>query len=514
MTVTKVEESFNVQACYDLLFKSWRNVKSFDHIEFPGVVPRTFIGPLYLTAIARPLISIFSLSRLTSLLVVRGVLSATLCLTFVHIRMSATRTFSARTGTLFMLLTAVQFHLAFYSSRLLPNMFAMCLTNIALAAFMPCVLDIDRAETTFKLAYSTLSILSVTIALFRSEVVLLLFPVFIIFVMEQRVQMWRAVGVCLLSAVLTALASIGIDSMFWQRRTYPELEVFVFNAIKGKSSAWGTSPFNWYWVNALPRTLGGAYILALLAMQQKRIRRVITPAIFFITAYSYLPHKETRFIFYSLPFFNVCAAKLLDDALCEAFETLTTLTTTTTNSPTASDGESQAGVVRGWKKMGYMMMILALGLVSVLGSVAQTVVSLHASQWNYPSGHALRWLTARDGAEATRLRGLQQCGEATIHIDAASAMQGISQFVHEDGGEDEDGEEEGCGVRWTYSKDEAVDHGGDEDLGKRFAYVVSERDSVAGYEVIHGEEGYAGMDMSTMTMRTGKQTHVHRRRTR
>ena len=60
---TKVEESFNLQAVHDILTYGipTENVNTFlrahyDHIAFPGVVPRTFIGALLLAAFSRPVI--------------------------------------------------------------------------------------------------------------------------------------------------------------------------------------------------------------------------------------------------------------------------------------------------------------------------------------------------------------------------------------------------------------------------------------------------------------------------
>jgi alpha-1,6-mannosyltransferase len=49
---TKVEESFAMQATHDLLFTA--SIDKFDHLEFSGVVPRSFSGPLLLSALSFP----------------------------------------------------------------------------------------------------------------------------------------------------------------------------------------------------------------------------------------------------------------------------------------------------------------------------------------------------------------------------------------------------------------------------------------------------------------------------
>lgn len=63
---TKVEESFNIQATHDILTFGlpWRKaspdpISRFDHLEFPGSVPRTFVGPLALAGASWPLVSYF-----------------------------------------------------------------------------------------------------------------------------------------------------------------------------------------------------------------------------------------------------------------------------------------------------------------------------------------------------------------------------------------------------------------------------------------------------------------------
>jgi hypothetical protein len=62
---TKVEESFNIQAIHDILVHGvpTENADQFltanyDHVSFPGSVPRTFAGALVLTGLSRPFVGL------------------------------------------------------------------------------------------------------------------------------------------------------------------------------------------------------------------------------------------------------------------------------------------------------------------------------------------------------------------------------------------------------------------------------------------------------------------------
>ena len=110
--------------------------------------------------------------------------------------------------------------------------------------------------------------------------------------------------------------TIAIDSYFWGKRVWPELQVLYFNTVMNKSSEWGTSPYQWYFVNAIPKSITIAIPLILIGLVyrakhhilDKDILIAITPAVIFVGLYSFLPHKELRFIFPALVMLNLGGA--------------------------------------------------------------------------------------------------------------------------------------------------------------------------------------------------------------
>jgi alpha-1,6-mannosyltransferase len=131
---TKVEESFNIQAAHDILVygtpTSDVNRKlssSYDHFAFPGAVPRTFVGPVLLAGLAQPLVYLMGFDH--AQLIVRAILGLFNAGCLLHFGSSIKSWCGRDAARWYLLLQASQFHIIFYASRTLPNMFAFGLSE-------------------------------------------------------------------------------------------------------------------------------------------------------------------------------------------------------------------------------------------------------------------------------------------------------------------------------------------------------------------------------------------------
>uniref|UniRef100_A0A6N2MG91 Mannosyltransferase n=1 Tax=Salix viminalis TaxID=40686 RepID=A0A6N2MG91_SALVM len=107
-------------------------VEQYDHLEFPGVVPRTFIGTLIVSVLASPIVGAINLLRLSKIYaLIAGVRLALGCVvlsTLRFFRVQVRHKFGHQVEAFFVILTALQFHLLFYCTRPLPNILALALT--------------------------------------------------------------------------------------------------------------------------------------------------------------------------------------------------------------------------------------------------------------------------------------------------------------------------------------------------------------------------------------------------
>jgi alpha-1,6-mannosyltransferase len=457
---TKVEESFNLQATHDLLFHR-TNLSSYDHNEFPGVVPRTFLGPLVISALSAVVFFPLQLisaptSKLWALYLVRCCLAFLNCTVLLKLKSTVAEKFGRDVGVFFILLTCSQFHLLFYVGRTLPNIFAFGIVMLGLNH----LLNDEREQGIGKFV--------VAIVLFRCDVAILLFSILLIdlFIVAARLFVerpkgqkrgccsllqhllvtwfWGTLKTGMLYTVAALVLTVGVDSVFWQRPLWPEGEVFWYNTVMNKSSNWGTSPFHWYFTSALARSLLTAYPFVLLGLVggfsvtslNRRVARFVFPGLLFVLLYSFLPHKELRFIFYAIPMLNVSAAV----GMAKLYRKLCV-------QPNRDDGDN-AQSTKCLRQIG--MLVVAGCLVS---NLCASSVFFGASYRNYPGGEALKWLHSSSNAAGP--------GRRTVHIGVKAAMSGVSRFS-----------ESTTTEKWMYRKDEDL---AEPSMYERFDFLLTEK---------------------------------------
>eukprot|EP00636_Phaeomonas_parva_P000865 CAMPEP_0118860644 /NCGR_PEP_ID=MMETSP1163-20130328/6424_1 /TAXON_ID=124430 /ORGANISM="Phaeomonas parva, Strain CCMP2877" /LENGTH=521 /DNA_ID=CAMNT_0006794363 /DNA_START=56 /DNA_END=1618 /DNA_ORIENTATION=+ len=463
---TKVEESFNVQAAHDAMTYGVGRLAEWDHLQFPGVVPRSFVGSLTLGGLLAPLAELlrsFGYAHTASLLLYRGALASLGAHAFWRVADRAERRMEPGTGVLFLLLTACQFHLPFYLSRPLPNTFAFALVLHGFASW----LDARPAAAT--------AWISAALVVFRCDVAVLALPLGAAWLLRGELSLLRGVAVGLASTAVALLLTVPIDSHLWGRWLWPELEVFRFNALANRgtnSEAWGTMPPLWYFASALPRALTLSYPLALLGLGLGLgVRKYAAVALLSVGLYSALPHKELRFIFPALPLLTLSAAAVL------------------------------ARLARRHRRGGRVVIVGVLGACAAL-----TAVFASAAMRNYPGGRALDCLhrLGPDAAGVAVSADAPDCDNvgalnltrpdaptlpARVHIDVAAAQQGVSRFGEEFRGD------------WTYSKAEDLEL---KDLSAYDYLLTAAADQLdTEFEVLRRVRCFGGLDYEAVVKTLG-----------
>lgn len=413
---TKVEESFNIQAVHDILAHG-KHIQLYDHQEFPGAVPRTFVGALALAVLTKPLHLLLQddPTGFDLQLMVRGLLGVLNFFGLLYFKQTVVgaldqqeaaadtgkRSSSRRTrgwadvGLWFTILTASQFHIIYYSSRTLPNFFALPLVNIALAS----VVKSDYAGAVVLLAFTTV--------VFRIELVLLMLSVGFVAFIGRKVSLATLVKSALLGGAVGCALSLAIDSFFWGKLTIPELESFIFNVIHGESAKWGVEPFYYYFTKYLftifvpPMVILLQFLGGFLNPLKNDSLRILGLASFlYIVLISFQPHKEWRFIVYIIPVFTM----------------------------NASLG---AGFIVSKINLNNFYRVLSIIIIaSTVLSTLFSVLWLHVSSLNYPGGEALLILNNIITEKESALAGADynKNKNITVHLDVAACMTGVTHF--------------------------------------------------------------------------------------
>ena len=207
-------------------------------------------------------------------------------------------------------------------SRTLPNIFALVLFLHAAAFWL-------KGKQTLFVWLSAGAIL-----VFRFELCILCGIMLLISLINRKLSIVSLILNGVLALIIFIGGSVIIDSYFWGYWLYPgnykkkiakfinvtyilkEGQVLWFNTILNKSSEWGTSPFLWYFYSAIPRALLLSIFIIPFAFfydTKKVLLNLFFPAVGFVFIYSFLPHKELRFIVYVFPMLNAIAAKGIEN---------------------------------------------------------------------------------------------------------------------------------------------------------------------------------------------------------
>lgn len=519
---TKVEESFNLQATHDVMVHGW-DLSAYDHHAFPGVVPRTFIGAIALAALAKPLQFALVFLRVLDGDDARGTkmgaqIAARLALALANVaalgrmRRVLRSAFGKGVGVAFALVVASQFHLTFYVSRTLPNTFALALTTLAAADWLDAFFSSSfscRKKTYDARDARAVLLLTASFVIFRCDTALLLAPVGAHMLFTRAFSLAGAVNWGARCVAACLAITIAIDTAMWapprlldarerdalydtlgqshsqkslwpgsEGIMWPEGRVFWFNTYENRSHEWGTYPFSWYFTDALPRAIGiWTPFVVFGAATNGKARVVALVALSFVTTYSFLPHKELRFVFPALPLCDACAAV----GVAETYRRLSELRKMSEKTRLKTRRRTNDARTTFWRALFWPPPPAPLLGVALLLAVATHVLFASAAYRNYPGGEAF---AAMHAAEARGERFASREKPTRVHVDVAAAQTGASRFG-----------ESAFPDAFVYSKREGISPETFQTLPDPVAFdvLITGEPFVPGYEPEAVHEGYAGI---------------------
>jgi len=112
---------------------------------------------------------------------------------------------------------------------------------------------------------------------------------------KRKVSLTTTIRDGIIFTFISLVTTVMIDSFFWNYTLWPEGSVFWFNTYQNKSVHWGTSPYYWYFTNAIPRALVASIQLIPIGLYyDSRLRELCLPVFFLSSSVFFVrPQRDT-----------------------------------------------------------------------------------------------------------------------------------------------------------------------------------------------------------------------------
>ncbi|KAE8539940.1 hypothetical protein D1P53_003878 [Cryptococcus gattii VGV] len=283
---TKVEESFTLHAVHDVLAYGFNphNLQLWDHVTFPGAVPRSFIPPALLGILVYPfsVVSVAAGAIKTKFgvqILVRLVLASLFSYSFNKLAYSIQKTFSVSVKVWFTLLSLSSFHIPYYAGRTLPNFMALPGVLWSISHAMTAQTATSEAERVASLRKAVIALTALA-TIVRLELALFVIPLALSLLINRQAVFGQVLKWGILGGFGSLSISSAVDYHLWLptlshpsfpfkshfQLFWPEFSGLIYNAVEGHSAEWGVMPWHYYLSSSLPKLLAGNALLVGIAM--------------------------------------------------------------------------------------------------------------------------------------------------------------------------------------------------------------------------------------------------------
>ncbi|OCF33338.1 hypothetical protein I316_05080 [Kwoniella heveanensis BCC8398] len=360
---TKVEESFTLHAVHDVLAYGLDlggeggKLALWDHVTFPGAVPRSFLPPIILGLVTYPFVAAgvalgWIQTKLQVQILVRLILAAAFSHSFNHLSKTLRTRYGPAVRIWFILLSLSSFHIPYYAGRTLPNFMALPGVILSISLLLRAGTRTGPPAVSIRRTRNAIILLTSLATIVRLEIALFLLPVTLSLVLAKRATVSQVIRWGMIGGFGSLAVSAPLDYTLWKptiphpslptftsplQILWPELSALHYNALQGHSAEWGIMSKHYYFTNSLPKLLVGSLPLVALGLGVWALSTLGIKVAFagregvkvpegvgetlrlfglgvlgLIGAMSCIGHKashaEWRFIIYSLPVFHLVAS--------------------------------------------------------------------------------------------------------------------------------------------------------------------------------------------------------------